>query len=114
MSGFASSRNTRAPQAAPASPSGTLNQKTQCHDSSTSAPPRTGPSTSPTAAIIVFVPMARPSWRWGNASVTSAAALAKRKAPPMPWTMRQRMSSVPSPAKPAPSEASEKITKPLT
>ena len=49
------------PRAPPASASGTLNQNTQCQEIATSAPPSTGPSTSPTAATIVFVPIARPS-----------------------------------------------------
>ena len=82
-----------------------LNQKTQCQEISTSAPPSTGPITRPTAATIVFVPIARPSWLRGKASVTSAAALAKIAAPPMPCRIRQRMSCVPSAEKPAPSEA---------
>ena len=57
-----------------------LNQNTHCHEISTSAPPSTGPMTRPTAATIVFVPIARPSWLRGNASVTRAAALAKDRA----------------------------------
>ena len=83
------------PQAAPASANGTLNQNTQCHEIATSAPPSTGPITRPTAATIVFVPIARPSCSRGKASVTSAAALANRNAPPMPWRIRHRISSVP-------------------
>src|SRR3954463_5347983 len=78
---LASSLRTSAPHSAPASASGTLNQKTQCHEMATRAPPSTGPSTRPIAATIVFVPIARPSSSFGNASVTSAAAFAKRKAP---------------------------------
>ena len=78
-----------------ASANGTLNQNTQCHEIATSAPPSTGPSTSPTAATIVFVPIARPSCSRGNASVTSAAALANRNAAPTPWRIRHRISSVP-------------------
>ena len=73
-----------------------LNQNTQCQEISTSAPPSTGPMTRPTAATIVFVPIARPSWSRGNASVTSAAALAKIAAPPMPCRIRHRISCVPS------------------
>ena len=111
---FASSCSTSAPHAAPARPSGTLNQKTQCQEIATSTPPSTGPSTSPTAATMVFVPIARPSSCRGNASVTSAAEFANRNAPPMPCTIRQAMSSAPLAAKPAPSEASEKTTKPPT
>ena len=76
-------------------PSGTLNQKTQCHEIATSAPPSTGPITSPIAATIVLVPIASPSCSFGKASVTSAAELANRKAPPMPWRIRQRISTVP-------------------
>ncbi len=76
---------------------------------STSTPPSTGPSTRPIAAIIVLAPIASPSCSRGNASVTSAAALAKMKAPPMPWTTRQRISWVPLAAKPAPREAAPKI-----
>jgi hypothetical protein len=91
-----------------------LNQNTQCQEISTSAPPRTGPMTSPTAATIVFVPIARPSWPRGNASVTSAAALAKIAAPPMPCRIRQRMTSVPLADRPAPSEANVKTAKPRT
>ena len=64
-------------------PNGTLNQNTQCHEIATSAPPSTGPITRPTAATIVFVPIARPSCSRGNASVTIAAALANRNAPPI-------------------------------
>ena len=114
VSGFASSRSTRAPHAAPASASGTLNQNTQCQEIATSAPPRTGPSTRPIAAIIVLAPIASPNWRLGKASVTSAAALANRKAEPMPCRTRHRISAVASPAKPAPREASANTTKPPT
>ena len=113
-SGSASSCSTSPAQRLPASASGTLNQKTQCHEIATSAPPSTGPITSPTAATIVFVPIARPSCSFGNASVTSAAEFAKRNAPPIPWTIRHRMSSVPFAAKPAPSEAAPNSRKPST
>ncbi len=104
----------RQPQNAPKRPNGTLNQKTHCQEMATSAPPSTGPSTSPTAATIVFVPIARPSCSLGKASVTSAAALAKRKAAPIPCRIRHRISVVAPPAKPAPSEARAKTTKPPT
>ena len=50
-----------APERRRASPSGTLNQKTQCHEIATRAPPSTGPITRPTAATIVLVPIASPS-----------------------------------------------------
>ncbi len=110
----ASSWSTPYPQAAPSSANGTLNQNTQCQEIETSAPPSTGPSTSPIAAIIVFVPIASPSCSRGKASVTSAAALANRNAAPMPWRIRHRISSVPFSAKPAPSEVSAKTTKPPT
>src|SRR3954468_12004083 len=89
----------------PTSVNGTLNQNTQCQEMGTSAPPSTGPITTPTAATIVFVPMASPSCSRGKASVTIAPALANRNAPPTPWAIRQRISSVPSPEKPATSEA---------
>jgi len=52
------SRSTSAAQTLPIAASGTLNQKTHDHPISTSAPPSTGPITSPTAATIVFVPIA--------------------------------------------------------
>ena len=96
----------------PPSANGTLNQNTQCHEMSTSAPPRTGPITSPTAATMVFVPIAIPSCSRGNASVTIAAAFANRNEPPMPWTIRHRISSVPLPANPAPSDANANSTNP--
>ena len=70
--------------------------------------------TRPTAATIVFVPMASPSCSRGNASVTSAEEFAKRKAAPTPWMTRQTMSSVPVAAKPAPSEARPNRAKPPT
>ena len=52
---------TRNAHAEPTRPSGTLNQKTQGQAIATSAPPSTGPITSPIAATIVFVPIASPS-----------------------------------------------------
>ena len=91
-----------------------MNQKTHGHAIATSAPPSTGPITSPTAATIVFVPIASPSWRRGNASVTSAAAFANRNAPPIPCRMRQTISSVPLEANPAPSDASANTRNPST
>ena len=60
-SGRTISRSTSAAQMLPARPSGTLNQKTHCQSIITSAPPRTGPITRPTAATIMLVPMASPS-----------------------------------------------------
>src|SRR6476619_8067523 len=98
----------------PTSANGTLNQNTQCHEMATSAPPSTGPITRPTAATIVFVPIARPSCSLGNASVTSAAELANRNAPPIPCSTRQTISSVPPPANPAPNDASANTTNPST
>ena len=62
----------------------------------------------------MFVPIAIPSCERGNASVTSAAAFANRNAPPTPCSTRQRMSSVTSPAKPAPSDAAANTTNPPT
>ena len=100
--------------AAPPRANGTLNQKIQCQEISTSAPPSTGPITSPIAATIVFVPIASPSSFFGNASVTSAAELAKRKAPPIACSIRQRISCVPLSANPAPSDAAANTTKPRT
>ncbi len=99
-------------QALPPSANGTLNQNTQCHEISTSAPPSTGPITSPTAATIVFVPIAIPSCSRGKASVTIAAELANRNEPPMPWRIRHRISCVPLSAKPAPSDATANSTNP--
>ncbi len=102
------------PQTEPMIPSGTLNQNTQGQLIETRAPPSTGPTTRPMAATIVFVPMASPSCSRGKASVTMAAELANRKAPPTPWSTRQTMSATPSAEKPAPSDASEKARKPRT
>ena len=65
-------------------------------------------------ATITLVPIATPSCSRGNASVTSAQALANSSAPPMPCTIRQRIRSVPPVAKPAPSEATVKTAKPAT
>ena len=80
------SRRIENAQTLPIRPNGTLNQKTQCQEMSTSAPPSTGPITRPTAATIVLVPIATPSCSRGNASVTIAAELANRNAPPIPWS----------------------------
>ncbi len=111
-SGFESSRRISAPHAAPARPSGTLNQKTQCQEMPTSTPPSTGPIARPIAATIVLVPIARPSSLWGKASVTSAAALANRKAEPIPCSTRHTISTSAFGEKPAPSEASANTMKP--
>ena len=43
-------------------------------------------------AAIEFMPSAVPRWLAGNASVRIAVELANRNAPPMPCTMRQRIS----------------------
>ncbi len=48
------------------------------------------------------------SCSFGSASVTSAAELANRNAPPILFNTRQTISSVPPPANPAPSDASAK------
>jgi hypothetical protein len=106
------SRRIQNAQALPSRPKGTLNQNTQCQEMSTSAPPSTGPMTSPTAATMVLVPMATPSCSRGKASVTIAAELAKRNAPPSPCRIRQRISSMPLVEKPAPREAAANTTKP--
>ena len=111
---LASSPSTSPPHRLPASASGTLNQNTHCQPISTSAPPSTGPSTRPTAATIVLVPIASPSCSRGNASVTSAAAFANRNAAPTPCTIRHRISCVPSAEKPAPSDAAANTAKPAT
>ena len=108
------SRSTSHAHNVPAMPSGTLNQNTQCHEIETSAPPSTGPRTRPMAATMTFVPMARPSSAGGNASVTRALALANSSAAPTPCMTRQRISSVPSEAKPAPSEVRVNSAKPAT
>ena len=111
---MASSRNTKPAHSEPSSANGTLNQKTQCQEIATSAPPSTGPITRPMAATIVLVPIASPSCSRGKASVTSAAELANRNAPPIPCSTRQTISSVPPPANPAPSEARANSTNPAT
>ena len=91
-----------------------MNQNTQCQEIATSAPPSTGPSTSPIAATIVLAPIASPSCRLGNASVTSAAALANRNAEAVPCSTRHRISTVTPEENPAPSDASANTTKPAT
>ena len=111
-SGFASSRRIDHAHSEPSSANGTLNQKTQCQDTLTSAPPSTGPITRPTAATIVLVPIASPSSSFGNASVTIAAELANRNAAATPCAIRHTISSVPPPANPAPSDASPNSAKP--
>ncbi len=96
----------------PARPSGTLNQNTHGHENATSTPPSTGPITSPTAATIVFVPIAKPSCSRGNVSVTIATAFANRNEPPTPWRIRHKINCVPLAAKPAPSDANANSAKP--
>ena len=102
-------RAGRAPahSAAERAPSGTLNQNTQCQEIATSAPPSTGPSTSPTAATIVLVPIATPELlarervgdERGGVREQERAADALQDPPQDQLACRL-------PAKPAPSEAS--------
>jgi len=54
-----------------------------------------------------------PSSCLGNASVTTAAALANSSAAPTPWITRQTIRSVPPCAKPAPNEAAANTRKPV-
>jgi hypothetical protein len=47
---------------------------------------------APLIAARLLIPSARPRWFWGKASVRIGAEFAIRKAPPMPWPTRIKMS----------------------
>ena len=102
------------PRAEPIRPSGTLNQKTHGQAIATSAPPSTGPITSPTAR----------AWR---SSPSRARALARECVGDESCGVREEEGAtdalqrraresarVPLPAKPAPNEARVKTRKPRT
>ena len=96
----------------PISPIGRLNQKTVCQPKVVSQPPRIGPMIRPAPTTIALMPRARPSSRRGNASVTSAAELAIRNAPPTPWTSRAATSSSADGASAQATEATVNSAKP--
>ena len=89
-------QDAASPRARRRAPSGTLNQKTQCQeiDDQRAAEHRPDARARPRRPSC-SCPSPAPSCSRGKASVTSAAALANRNAPPMPWTIRHRISSVP-------------------
>jgi hypothetical protein len=64
-----------------------------------STPPSTRPMNEPARAAIWFTPMAMPRSEVGKASVRMAAELAMSMAPPIPWIIRNTISSI-APARP--------------
>ena len=79
-------------QTVPNTPTGTETRKIRCQFTGASTPPRISPMNDPAMAAIEFRPSAVPRWLAGNASVRIAVELANRNAPPMPCTMRQKIS----------------------
>ena len=79
-------------QTVPNTPTGTETRKMRCQFTGASTPPRISPMNDPAMAAIEFRPSAVPRWLLGNASVRMAVELANRNAPPMPCTMRQKIS----------------------
>ena len=67
---------------------------------------------APAPMTMALMPRALPSSMRGNASVTSAVALAIRSAPPTPWTRRHAISWVASGARAQKTDAAVKMAKP--
>jgi len=81
----------------PNTPIGAETRKIRCQFTGARTPPRMRPMNDPAIAAIEFTLRAVPRWLIGNASVTMAAALANKNAPPIPCTTRQMIShSAPS------------------
>ena len=53
-----------------------------------STPPRSSPTNEPASIPIWLMPIARPRWSEGKASVRMAAELAMSRAAPTPWKTR--------------------------
>jgi hypothetical protein len=101
FSSSTTSRRLAAAHAVPTAPSGTLNQKTQCQEMEVITPPTTTPRVEPAAAIIMFIPSARPSSREGKASATMTLEVAIMNAPAAPMSVRAAMSCPAPPTNPA-------------
>ncbi len=93
-------------------PIGRLNQNTVRQPKAVRNPPRIGPRIMPAPTTIALIPSARPSSRRGKASVTSAAELAIRNAPPTPWRALARTRNAALGATAHRTEASVKIANP--
>ena len=78
----------------PNTPIGAETRKIRCQFTGARTPPRMRPMNDPAMAAIEFTLRAVPRWLAGNASVTMAAALANKNAPPMPCTTRQMISHI--------------------
>jgi hypothetical protein len=76
----------------PKSPNGTLSRKTARQSTAASTPPSSRPKKVPVSIPIWLMPMARPRWSGGKASVRMAAELAMRKAPPTACISRKKIS----------------------
>ena len=78
----------------PNTPIGAETRKIRCQFIGARTPPRIRPMNDPAMAAIEFTLRAVPRWLAGNASVTMAAELANKNAPPMPCTTRQMISHI--------------------
>ena len=88
----ARSSSFRYAQTVPNTPNGTETRKISRQSMGASRPPSTRPTNMPLTPTTLLIPSARPRWFAGKASVRIATALAIRKAPPMPWTIRKTIS----------------------
>ena len=104
----------RAAMASATMPTGTLMKKIQpqcrCW---LMKPPISGPNASAIAPIAVQMPIAAVrSLACVNVAMMTASVVGTSSAAPRPWTTRAAIRTAPLPARPAPSEASVKITVP--
>ncbi len=77
----------------PKTPTGTLTRKTSRQSISDTSPPTTSPMKDPAMPATMLMPSAMPRSSCGKASVRIAVELAISRAPPIPCTMRPKISS---------------------
>jgi hypothetical protein len=83
------SASSRGASSATTTPTGTLTQKIQCHDSAlVSSPPAIGPSATPSPEIAAQVPSAAVRRSGGKAVESSVSVSGITTAEPTPWATR--------------------------
>src|SRR3954468_725859 len=107
------SASSRGASSATTTPTGTLTQKIQCHDSAlVSSPPAIGPSATPSPEIAAQVPGAAGRPSGGKAVESSVSVSGITTADPMPWATRAPTRTAGEPASPATADAAVKTTTP--
>ena len=111
--GLRDSRTATAATAKPATPSGTLTQKTADQSKRSSrSPPTTGPLPNPMPAAAAQIPIAAVRCSPGYASTRIDKVSGAIIAAPVPWTARSATSAASSVASPQPADAIVKIVRP--